>query len=321
MKPHDASFKRAKRTAGGLSGQRGMTLIELMIGLMIGLIVSGAALAVFLAINRMGKTHGDSGKLLEEGGFVSQRMTVAIKRSGYVDLLADNFVFNQIIDGKSALGKVIESPNAGNLDKFGALYFATTGLSAGIFGCENGVLSASSTCTTQGCRDALLVAYQATTALSSSDPFAPSVPTSVSDGSAFSDCNGKAPPAGSDVIINRYFVNAQDELMCMGNGDNQSRVLAVNVDQFQVLYGVSNWSVSEPIRRVSWQTAAQVTAANRWNSVIQVDLCLITRGPVGSTLNPGMTNNCDGSTSATSDTRLRKTFRTIVSLRNAPLSS
>lgn len=301
--------------------QQGMTLIELMIGMLVGLVISGAALSIFLAVNRMGKGHDDGARIVEEGGFASQRLVAAIKRSGYVDLLADRFVFDQAIDASTPLGGVIESPNAGNMDKFGAIYFASTGLSAGIFGCDNGRLNAAGACAPQGTRDALLVAYQAATAANAVDPFAPSVPTTVVNGSAFSDCNGIRPPAGSDVVINQYYVTSADELICVGNGDGQARVMASNVEQFKIRYGISNWSVPEPVRRVTWQSAAQVTAANRWNSVIQVDLCLITRGPAGSTPNPGMVNNCDGSTSATTDTRLRKTFRTIVSLRNAPLAN
>jgi type IV pilus assembly protein PilW len=47
--------------------------------------------------------------------------------------------------------------------------------------------------------------------------------------------------AGSNVvgrIQNRYFVNANRELVCQGNGGAGAQVLVSNVDSFQVLYGV-----------------------------------------------------------------------------------
>jgi type IV pilus assembly protein PilW len=300
--------------------QTGVTLVELMIGLLIGMIIAGAATAVFLAVSRLGKNHDDGAKMLEDGGFASARLVAAIRRAGYVDLLADQFVVNQILDTSTPLGAAIDSPTSTVFDKFGALYGSTTGLSAGIFGCQNGVFSGTGACQTQGTRDALTIAYQATTSSSSIDPFSPSVPTTVADGSAFSDCNGIPPAGGTDVVINRYYVTSNDELMCRGSGNNQARTLAINVDQFKVLYGVSNWSMpTDPKRRVVWQTASQVAATNRWNAVVQVDVCLMMKGPVGSAPNPARSNNCDGTTTSTVDTRARKTFRTVVSLRNVPL--
>lgn len=313
------SFSKPLRPSPARS-QSGMTLVEMMIGLLIGMIIAGAATAVFLAISRLGKNHDDGAKLLEDGGFATARVVAAVRRAGYVDLLADQYVVNQILDTSTPLGKAIDSPSSTVLDKFGALYGSSTGLSAGIFGCQNGVFSGTGACQAQGTRDALTVAYQAATSANSTDPFSPSVPTAAADGSAFSDCNGVSPAAGTDVVINRYYVTANDELMCLGSGSNQARTLAVNVDQFKILYGVSNWSMpTDPTRRVVWQTANQVAATNRWNAVVQVDLCLMMKGPPGSAPNPARSNNCDGTTTTTADTRARKTFRTVVSLRNVPL--
>lgn len=302
--------------------QGGMTLIELMIGLLIGLVITGAATAIFLAANRMGKSHDDSGKLLEDGTFAVNRMAAVVKRGGYVDLLAGNDVLMQVLDNSTLLGQALYQPTTIAFDKLGALYASVIGHPAGIFGCNNGVFNAAGDCSAQGSQDALMVAYQAVASASAPDPFSPSVPSVASDGSAFSDCNGHAPPAGTDVVINRYYVNAQGQLMCLGNGNPSAQILASNVEQFRVSYGLSNWALpTDKTRRVAWQTATQVAAVNRWNAVIQVEICLILAGPPGSAPNPAIINNCDGTSATTSDTRMRKTFRSTVTLRNAPLSS
>lgn len=301
--------------------ERGATLIEIMVGLLIGLIITGAASAVFLAANKLGRGHDESAKLMEDGGFVVSRIVSAIKKSGYVDLLSDTNRFEQLFEADSPVAKVLYAPQLGKLDKFGAVYQASTGYDTGLFGCSNGTLTAAGACTPGGAYDALRVAFQAVADTNTNDPFSASVSVKGVAGSIFADCTGQPPPPGVEAVINHYYVNASRQLICRGNGTGQEQVILPNVMQFQLRYGLSNAAAVPPdvSRRVVWLTADQVTAADRWNAVVQTELCLIVNAGAGTAPAQSVYVNCNGVQVSHSDTRQKKTFRTVVTLRNAPV--
>lgn len=293
--------------------QSGMTLIELMVGLVISLIIIGAATAVFLAANSIGRSHDVGARLLEDGAFAATKLTRGIQRTGYVDVFSGTGRFRQTFD--DAVNTIIERADPTQRDAFGLRYGNVTGSNTAIFGCENSILGAGTNCIASGTNSALAIAYQTNTPASVSD-LSPSVinNNNVSSGSGSADCNGARPPANVDYVLNKYYVNNQNQLMCLGNGSNTPGRIAANVQQFQVLYGIASGAVD---RRVQLLTASQVQARNAWNLVVQVDLCLVMVGAPGTDNNPSITNNCDGSTTSTTDTRMRKTFRSVVSLRNS----
>lgn len=291
--------------------QSGMTLIELMVGLVISLIIIGAATAVFLAANSIGRSHDVGARLLEDGSFAATKLTRGIQRTGYVDVFSGTSRFRQTFD--DAVNTIIERADEYQRDTFGLRYGNVTGSNTAIFGCENSILGAGTSCIASGTNSALAIAYQTNTPANVSD-LSPSVTNSVSSGSGSADCNGAKPPANVDYVLNKYYVNNQNQLMCLGNGSSTPRQIAANVQQFQVLYGVASGAAD---KRVQLLTASQIQARNAWNLVVQVDLCLVMIGAPGTDNNPSITNNCDGSTSNTSDSRMRKTFRSVVSLRNS----
>lgn len=291
--------------------QTGMTLIELMVGMVIGLIIIGAASAVFLAANSIGRSHDVGARLLEDGAFAATKLTRGIQRTGYVDVFSGTGRFRQSFD--DAINTVIAREDPENKDAFGLRYNNVTGSNAAIFGCDNSSVVASNPCVAGGASSALTIAYQTNTAAGTSD-LSPSVTTNVGNGSGSADCNGARPPANIDYVVNRYFVNNTGQLMCLGNGSNTPRQIAANVEQFQVFYGIAQGAQD---KRVQILTAAQVSATNAWNLVVQVELCLVMRGDVGTDNNPSVFNNCNGSTTQTTDGRMRKTFRSVVSLRNS----
>lgn len=291
--------------------QSGMTLIELMVGLVISLIIIGAATAVFLAANSIGRSHDVGARLLEDGAFAATKLTRGIQRTGYVDVFTGTGRFRQTFD--DAVNTVIERTDESQRDAFGLRYGDKSGFNTAIFGCENSILGAGTGCIASGTNSALAIAYQTNTPPNTSD-LSPSVTNNVGSGSGAADCNGARPPSNVDYVINKYYVNNQNQLMCLGNGSSTPRQIAANVQQFRVLYGIANGAVD---RRVQLLTASQVQTRKVWNLVVQVDLCLVMVGAPGTDNNPSITNNCDGSTTSTTDTRMRKTFRTIVSLRNS----
>lgn len=291
--------------------QSGMTLIELMVGMVISLIIIGAATAVFLAANSIGRSHDVGARLLEDGAFAATKLTRGIQRAGYVDVFSGTGRFRESFD--DAINTVIAREDPNNNDAFGLRYGNVTGSNAAIFGCDNSSLVASNPCTAGGTSSALTIAYQTNTLASTSD-LSPSVTTSVSSGSGSADCNGEKPSANVEYVLNRYYVNNAGQLMCLGNGSTTPKQVAANVEQFQVLYGIANGAED---KRVEILTAAQVQAKKGWNLVVQVELCLVMRGDPGTDNRSSTMTNCDGSSTTKEDGRMRKTFRSVVSLRNS----
>lgn len=291
--------------------QSGMTLIELMVGMIIGLIIIGAATAVFLAANSIGRSHDVGARLLEDGAFAATKLTRGIQRAGYVDVFSGTGRFRQSFDDE--VNNVIAREDSLRRDAFGLRYGNVTGSNTAIFGCDNSTFNVNGSCANGGTSSALAIAYQTNIPANSSD-LSPSVTTSVTGGSGWADCNGSVPPANTQFVVNRYFVNNANQLMCLGNGSVTPRQIAANVAQFQVLYGVA---VGANDKRVSILTASQVSAQNVWHMVVQVELCLVMIGAPNTDNNPSSMNNCNGANVVTNDGRMRKTFRSVVSLRNA----
>lgn len=291
--------------------QSGMTLVELMVGMVLSFIIIGAASAVFFAANSIGRSHDVGARLLEDGAFAATKLTRGIQRAGYVDVFSGTGRFRQSFDDE--VNNVIAREDSLKRDAFGLRYGNITGSNTAIFGCDNSNFNVNGSCANGGTSSALAIAYQTNIPANSSD-LSPSVTTSVTGGSGWADCNGSVPPANTEFVVNRYFVNNANQLMCLGNGSNTPRQIAANVEQFQVFYGIAQGAQD---KRVQILTAAQVSATNAWNLVVQVELCLVMRGDVGTDNNPSVFNNCNGSTTQTTDGRMRKTFRSVVSLRNS----
>jgi type IV pilus assembly protein PilW len=295
--------------------QGGMSLVELMVGLIIGVVLAVAAAAVFMATSRSGRDHDEGAKMLEEGTFALSRIAAAVRREGFVDVVSKKSSIVAVFDSTNVLN---DSTNTGKKDRFGMVYGTSTRMVAGIFGCTDSRFDASGTCVAGGQSDALAVAYQVAFTPGQAD-LSPSVPAVVAPGSAFADCNGMPPPAGTVFVLNRYFLNAQNQLMCLGNGSANAQIMAQNVEEFSVLYGVLDFNTWTSTRPVVWQTAAWVTTNNAWNAVVQADLCLIMWGPVGTDSAASRRLNCDGTTTDTTDGRKRTTFRKVVDFRNTAL--
>lgn len=291
--------------------QSGMTLVELMVGMVLSFIIIGAASAVFFAANSIGRSHDVGARLLEDGAFAATKLTRGIQRAGYVDVFSGTGRFRQSFDDE--VNNVIAREDSLKRDAFGLRYGNITGSNTAIFGCDNSNFNVNGSCANGGTSSALAIAYQTNIPANSSD-LSPSVTTSVTGGSGWADCNGSVPPANTEFVVNRYFVNNANQLMCLGNGSSTPRQIAANVEQFQVFYGIAQGAQD---RRVQILTASQVSATNAWNLVVQVELCLVMRGDVGTDNNPSVFNNCNGSTTQTTDGRMRKTFRSVVSLRNS----
>lgn len=285
--------------------QRGLTLVELMVSMAIGLVVIGAVFVNYLSSS------------------VGSRQSAA---------------FMQVTDDASLALGILRNhiAMAGYSEPTGTSASGLTRGMAGmaIFGCDDGFADTSENlglepgviacATTPNGPDSLLVRYE------SDGLNTPMVKRNNID--LPSDCvgnglTGAVVPGRGTVFTayNRFRIDpASAEFECRGNGGAtpSSQTLLENIADMQVTYGMS--ATNAPQRVVRYVTASQIgssvqTAAQRevsWNSVISVRICLVvrSRNAVLEAITPY--RDCAGAVVPPTDRRVYRAFTTTVALNN-----
>lgn len=169
------------------AGQRGLTLIELMVAMVLGLLVLLAVIQILVSTRDSHRFQSNLARMQENGRFVVEKMTQAIRMNGFQGEGGNAWLLGPLAASNGGL-----TPLAGSNDD------------------TNG-------------SDTLRVAFQGT-------------------GDAFvKNCHGQPVPAGN-VVLNRFAVNANDELECALSTDGgatwQTLTLVEGVEALHILYGV-----------------------------------------------------------------------------------
>lgn len=250
--------------------QAGITLVELLVAMVVGLSVIGAGLAMYVSSGSSSSASGQIAQMSEDANAALSILRTHVAMTGYSRPI-----------GTTATGMT-------------KLYDGQV-----IFGCQNG-LSASSTSqlmtsgTALTCdggdpsaNEMLIVAYEADTNNT--------IPTAANTGT---DCLGNEIPAlnhataGTYYIAeNRFYLSQTGSLLCRGNGNKSTpgtpgtpQPLVDNIADFSVLYGVASPVVSGTGTAPGtfanrYLTAAEVgdMANATWNNVVSVRLCVVVR--------------------------------------------
>ena len=308
----------------------GMSIVDLMLALVLGIIVAGAAMATFLVATKLAGSQRGTAAISTGGQSLITHLGQQIRMAGLVDILESEGQWALINSGAVSTGSMLATVHAGTMPGLYALHGCNGGYAHPAtlldYACSsaNGNLSSSFT-----------VAYQAL----SSPPgnvgnwMGASLPTSFDPKMGLNfDCGGLSPlsdntnadPAG-EVIINRYYLEptGSRRLLCSGNGNPDQPVqIATGVEQFQLLYGVGQTSMADQYTAVaSYVDASAVNSMlNGWPNVIAVQLCMVISGEVGSADPNSGTNvfnlDCAGQPIVISDGRLRRAHRFVVNVRN-----
>ncbi|MDZ7811905.1 MAG: PilW family protein [Ideonella sp.] len=314
---------------------QGMTLIELMVALLLGLLVAAAALATFMSASQMARSMRGATVVNDSGQSVLSYLSQQLRNAGHLDLLGQEGQWGvlQRLDSQA-----VPSTGDGSL-LAQALTLNYPGLFA-LHGCSHAYSQPSQllnyACAAGGNNLAasLTVAYQVLT--NPEGWLAPSLISTFNTKRGFqTDCGGRgtrasdnalASPSG-DAVLNRYYLDAANRrLMCVGNGDpGQAVQIAADVEQFQVLYGVAQADTGTGELLQNYHSAEQVNAmVNGWSSVIAVQVCVLAAADPGTT--PSGTSNvfnvdCAGQPVQTADGRMRRAHRSIINLRSASRSA
>lgn len=279
------------RTHQSALRQRGVSMIELMVSVVIGMFVVGAVLVSYLGSGGTSRLQGSVSQMSEDAQIAFGLMSRDLQMAGYSDIS----------------GTTSSTSTTATFEK---LY---TGPAT--FGCSTQFTSPTAAFNSAACvvggstaTHSIEVNYQAT-----------SLNTIPNSGGAPTDClgNGLSLTSTFYVATNRYYVTTtagslRPELHC-ASASGSAQPLVENVQAMKVWYGEA--VAASPKRAVRYVTASSVTD---WSYVVSARICLLMRSvePVLSNEDSLTYTDCDGATQTSSDKRLYRAFFTTVAIRN-----
>ncbi|WKB52419.1 PilW family protein [Eleftheria terrae] len=276
--------------------QRGLSLVEVMVSLVIGLVVIGVVLSTYLGAGVGGRHSSAMAQITEDATVALNIMRAQIEMAGF------------------------SQPNAVDTDGRWAKAYA----GSAIFGCDKGFKDAKKSlqeliaggCNAEGSNDAIAIAYQADA----------STVVVTSDGTP-ADCLGQNLPldGGIYVAYNRFYVDTGADgvtpaLYCRGNGGGDPSTtshqpLVENIVGLQLNYGVAN--VATPTQVARYRNAADL-APDDWNRVIAVRVCVVVQSADNVMDEATAYYGCDGTKvdPADGDRKMYRAFHSTIVLHN-----
>lgn len=279
-------------------GMRGITLIELMISIVIGLVVVGAVVVSFVDSGKASRYQAALGQMNQDAQVALNLLSREVQLAGYVSPV-------------QSLGTT--PPLFGCDGTKGAVPF-TNPEATGALTC------AADTGTTVS---ALEVVYEA-------DLYNTVVATGTAPSDKVpSDClgNGFATAATPYIVRNRYFVDdtasGRPELYCASNLSTKQPLLE-NVDELQIWYGIV--AAATPTQVIRYARAGKDTASTgtvnglgvaEWNNVMSVKICLVMRSaePILTGEDSLTYKDCSATDQTSSDKYLRRAYFTTATVR------
>lgn len=339
-------FNTAKRQLG----QRGVSLIELMISMTIGLIIMIAVITAYVGASGASRTAEAIGRMNEDGQAALTILTQQLRMAGVNPSQPDR---HSVTLGISARGNTVPLHNSvtnafairGCDDRFTDV---TSAASTAALTCGHAAASVGP--------DSISIGYEA-------DRY-----NTVAAGGIPTDCigNGITPltltpgylnaagVAAANTLIyeaeNRFYVGTSafvvnPTLYCKGNGGT-TQPLVENIENLQFSYGtvnpntttspiyvtvtptftttlvlgymsayeLENYNAGSPAP----QFGATGATSRRWNAVKTVRICVVARSeqPLADSLDSARYLDCNGTLTVPPDRRLRRAYTTTVVLRN-----
>lgn len=283
---------------------RGLSLIEVLISMAIGLVVIGAVIVSYLGSGRAGRYQSAYSQMDQDAQIGLNVLSRELQIAGYSQ--PSSLVQN-------GAGNLVMNYNLGTTNP--------------VFGCDTGFTdpkAATLACNTTGTGTipAIEVVYEAD--VKNTVPTAGGIPT---------DCIGNGLNQGGVVaapyiVHNRYFVqtgpSGRPELYCVGTVSgggattNSTGQLLENVEGMKLWFGVQ--VAANPRQVVRYVTATDINGvgATEWANVISVRVCLLMRSadPVLSAEDTRTYLDCDSTTQTSSDNYLRRAYFTTTALRS-----
>ncbi|MGV2291338.1 PilW family protein [Trinickia sp. YCB016] len=260
--------------------QLGHTLVELMIAMTLGLVVTGGAVSLYRSQRQAFTQAVDAASMRDAGMTALMLISQQVQMAGFVPI-----------------------------DAFPSGLLASPGSPASVpalFGCSGArPVGAGSTpnCEPLASRsDGIVVRY-----------IGDAVSTWPTTAGHATDCLGQGvgSAGAAEPIVNRYYARlsgstGEPELYCEGSGrGGVGQPLVEGIERLRFRY----W-----LQGASTPVAANLIAAGQWSNVVAVDVCVLARGAL--TQRRVRYINCDGASVLAADKHARQAFWRRVAVRN-----
>jgi type IV pilus assembly protein PilW len=340
------------RKARCARASQGATLIELMVALTIGLMITGAVLAAYQGASSADKTAEAQSRMNEDAQAALGILVQQLRMAG------NNPDQPNRVDSATATLSSRRNPVYTPTPTYAGYATVPASFAVSAFairGCDGvfGNVQTASDIDHLSCAPGASTAPNAIAVSYEADRFN-AVPTSVANGSLPTDCLGKplatitaTVPTLSGAVLaptevhyavadNRFYIDSWGSvpsLNCKGNGiDSIAQALVENIEDLQFSYGVTGSTPAVAGRVAGYLTASELATdaalallandAARWQKVVTVRVCIVARSqdPVVASALSARYIKCDGSLeTAPPDLRLRHAYSTTVVLRNRRL--
>lgn len=308
------------------SHSRGLSLIELLVSIAIGLILMIAVVSAYLGSSGASRVAEAQVRMNEDAQAALTILTQQLRMAGNNP----------------------KQPNYTQAFPRNAVYDATTYIVRGCDGTFSDIKTATNlqtlTCAAGGgtAADSIAISYEA------------DIYNTIPNGGVATDCLGQALPVTTNptqpvwngvavlptsvtyrVADNRFYIGTSSvitapTLYCKGNGGTNAQPLVENIEDMQFSYGTAPASAAADALTVAgYLSASEVLSQTdlaalasdpiRWSKVLTVRLCVVARSetPVVSDAASARYVKCDGSVeNSPPDLRLRRAYSTVVVLRN-----
>lgn len=278
--------------------QRGLSLVEVMISMVIGLVVVGAVLISYIAAIQTNKLQAAYAQMNEDAQIGLYILSRDLLLAGYAKPVG-------VDPTTSKFGKTFSGP--------------------AVFGCDTGFedpeIAADATCKAGGTMSAIEISYEADRT------------NTVDVGGFPSDCIGASLEGAAQTVAgaggnttyyvtqNRYYLangnTGRSELHCASRLGNDGEALVDNIDAMKIWYGEAN--PLDPRQIVRYVSAANVKGPGTdFGFVVSVRVCFLMRS---SELVLGGEDSksyldCDAATKTSTDGHARRAYFTTTALRN-----
>ncbi len=310
------------------SKNQGLSLIELMVSIAIGLVLMIAVISTYLGSAGASRMAEAQGRMNEDAQAALTILSQQLRMAG-------------------------NNPKQSNYDSAtprNPIYGASTYIVRGCDGTFSDIKTAADisllTCAAGGgsAPDSIAITYEAdiyntipTSGGNPTDCLGQSLPVVATNMNVWDGAALASTPVTYTVAENRFFIGTSavitaPTLYCKGNGAVNEQPLVENVEDLQLFYGTAapaaaTLSVAGYLDAATILTnsglAALADDATRWSKVVTVRVCVVVRSelPVVSDAASAQYVKCDGTVNtAPPDLRLRRAYSTTVVLRNRLVS-
>lgn len=278
------------RSAIPATHQQGMTLIELMVGIAIGLLVVAVAMGALMVSRGISGTVSEATSLQQQAAYAFRVIGQQIRQAGSIELNLDpNIALGSTSDSNPAMIPVaFDAPDpTGTRPPFSRSVSTLTGNATSGF--------------TLGYQNY----FEATTMAAT--------PTSM-----LRDCLGQNPAlssggtlAATPVLTSQFRRDSTNELKCTGSGGSGEQAVIGNVTDMRVRY------LRQAVGSVNLQyrSAADAVSDASWSNVYGLEVCLELTGTEHVPTAGATYVNCSGVSTSYGD-RLKMVFRNVYQIRS-----